>query len=107
MGLVKQICVSSNQATSGFNKPYIKLLSVSNANGFRARIEIDVEDKDGKVARKAITVKPGADLFALSGNREIYEDYAISGIDCTPGMEQIELSNTEVIPVSYTHLAVG
>ena len=35
MGLVKQICVSSNQATSGFNKPYIKLLSVSNANGSR------------------------------------------------------------------------
>lgn len=104
MGLVKQICVSSNQATSGFNKPYIKLLSVSNANGFRARIEIDVEDKDGKVARKAITVKPGADLFALSGNREIYEDYAISGIDCTPGMEQIELSNTEVIPL---HRAIG
>ena len=33
---------------------------------FAARIEIDVEDKDGKVARKAITVKPGADLFALS-----------------------------------------
>jgi type III restriction enzyme len=27
MGLVKQICVSSNQVAHGFNKPYIKLLS--------------------------------------------------------------------------------
>ena len=51
MGLVKQICVSSNQSAGGFNKPYIKLLSVSNEDGFRARLEIDVQGKDGKVSR--------------------------------------------------------
>ena len=97
MGLVKQICVSSNQAAGGFNRPYVKLLSVSNDNGFKARLEIDVAGKDGKVSRKTVTVKPGADLYKLSGNRGIYEGYAVSGIDCTPGMEQIELSNTDVI----------
>lgn len=97
MGLVKQICVSSNQTASGFNKPYIKLLSVSNENGFKAKIELDIAGKDGKVSRKAITVKPGADLYKLSGSRDLYEGYALSGIDCTPGMEQIELSNTDVI----------
>ncbi|MCY9664889.1 DEAD/DEAH box helicase family protein [Paenibacillus alginolyticus] len=75
MGLVKQICVSSNQVVGGFNRPYIRLLSVSNDNGFRARIELDIEGKDGKMSRKAVTVKPGADLFALSGNRELYEGY--------------------------------
>lgn len=97
MGLVKQICVSSNQTAGGYNMPYVKLLSVSNDDGFRARIEIDAAGKDGKVSRRAVTVKPGTDLHKLSGNRGIYEGYAISGIDCTPGMEQIELSNTEVV----------
>ncbi len=81
MGLVKQICVSSNQAAGGFNRPYVKLLSVSNDNGFKARLEIDVAGKDGKVSRKTVTVKPGADLYKLSGNRGIYEGYAVSGID--------------------------
>lgn len=94
-GLVKQICVSSNQVAGGYNKPYVRLLSVSNENGFRARVEIDIKGKDGRVARKTIQVKPGADLFKLSGERELYEGYAIEGIDCTPGMEQIEFSNTE------------
>ncbi|MCM1135795.1 MAG: DEAD/DEAH box helicase family protein [Clostridium sp.] len=97
MGLVKQICVSSNQAMGGFNKSYIKLLSVSNEDGFRARVEIDVAGKNGKVSRKALTVKPGADLCKLSGGRDLYEGYVVSGIDCTPGMEQIELSNTNVV----------
>jgi len=27
----------------------------------------------------------------------LYDGYAINGIDCTPGMEQVELSNTEVV----------
>lgn len=97
MGLVKQICVSSNQAAGGYNRPYVKLLSVSNENGFKARLEIDAAGKNGKVSRKAVTVRPGADLHKLSGSRRIYEGYAVSGIDCTPGMEQIELSNTDVV----------
>ena len=101
MGLVKQICVSSNQAAGGFNRPYVKLLSVSHEDGFKARLEIDAQGKDGKVSRKAVTVKPGADLHKLSGNRGIYEGYAVSGIDCTPGMEQIELSNTDVIRLGH------
>lgn len=101
MGLVKQICVSSNQAAGGFNRPYIKLLSVSHEDGFKARLEIDVAGKDGKVSRKTVTVKPGADLYKLSGSRSLYEGYAVSGIDCTPGMEQIELSNTDVVQLGH------
>lgn len=96
-GLVKQICVSSNQIAGSYNKPYVCLLAVSNENGFRARVEIDVKGKNGRVARKSIQVKPGADLFKLSGERELYEGYVIVGIDCTPGMEQVEFSNTEVV----------
>ena len=40
MGLVKQICVSSNEVANDFNKPYVKLLSVSNENGFKAKLSL-------------------------------------------------------------------
>ncbi len=97
MGLVKQICVSSVSAENDFNKPYIRLLEVSQKDGFKAKVQIDVKAKDGKVARKTVTVKPNSDLYVLSGEREFYDGYTIAGIDCTPGSECIEFSNTEVL----------
>lgn len=102
MGLVKQICVSSSSVANDFNKPYIHLKSVSNDNGFSAKIEIDIENKSGKVERKTITVKPNDSLFMLSGKRELYEDYVIAGIDCTKGAECIEFSNSEVLQLGKT-----
>ena len=97
MGLVKQIAVSSNQVSGGFNQPYVRLLSVSNEKGFRARIELDIRNKSGIVQRKSLTVKPGDDLYLLSGQRELYEGYTVAGIDCTPGYEHIEFGNTEEV----------
>lgn len=97
MGLVKQISVSSNQISGGFNQAYVKLISVSNENGFRAKVEIDVKGKTGAVTRKIITVKPGDDLFLLSGERDLYEGYTVAGIDCTPEYEHIEFGNTEEV----------
>ena len=97
MGLVKQISVSSNQVAGGFNQPYVKLLSVSSDKGFKAKIEIDVKNKDGVVARKTVQVKPGDDLYLVSGERDLYEGYTIAGIDCTPDWEHIEFGNTEEV----------
>ena len=97
MGLVKQIAVSSNQVSGGFNQPYVRLLSASNEKGFRARIELDIRNKSGIVQRKSVTVKPGDDLYLLSGQRELYEGYTVAGIDCTPGYEHIEFGNTEEV----------
>ena len=97
MGLVKQISVSSNQVYAGFNQAYVRLLSVSNDKGFRAKAEIDVKGKTGVVARKTVTLKPGDDLFLLSGQRELYEGYTVMGIDCTPGYEHIEFGNTQEV----------
>lgn len=97
MGLVKQIAVSSNQVAGGFNQPYVRLVSVSNDKEFRAKIEIDVKGKDGVVTRKTVTVKPGDDLFILSGERDLYEGYSVAGIDCTPDYEHIEFGNTEEV----------
>ncbi len=97
MGLVKQICVSSNTVIDGFNKPYIKLVSLSNDSGFKAKMEMDVAGKDGAVNRKTVTVKMNDDLWHLSGKRDLYEGYVVSGIDCTPGFEGIEFANTETV----------
>ena len=97
MGLVKQICVSSNTIEGGFNKPYVRLLSVKQEGGFQAKVELDALGKNGKVSRKTLTVKPGSDLYLLSGKRKLYEGYVISGIDCTPGWEAIEFANTETL----------
>ncbi len=97
MGLVKQIAVSSNQIAGGFNQAYVRLLSVSNDKGFKARVELDVKGKTGAVTRKAVTVKPGDDLFLLSGQRGLYEGYTVVGIDCTPDFEHIEFGNTQEV----------
>ena len=97
MGLVKQIAVSSNQVAGGFNQAYVRLLSVSNDKGFKARVELDVKGKTGAVTRKAMTVKPGDDLFLLSGQRDLYEGYTVAGIDCTPDFEHIEFGNTQEV----------
>ncbi len=97
MGLVKQICVISNSIINDSNKPYIALKSVSATNGFTAKIEMDIEDKSGKVSRKTITVKPNDDLYVLSGHRQLYEEYVVSGIDCTSGYECVEFANSECV----------
>lgn len=102
MGLVKQICVVSNSVINDSNKPYIALKSVSNSGGFSAKVEIDVEGKDGKVSRKTITVKPGDDLYLKSGHRQLYEGYVVAGIDCTSGYECIEFSNAECLNLDKT-----
>ncbi|MCL2190229.1 MAG: DEAD/DEAH box helicase family protein [Defluviitaleaceae bacterium] len=101
-GLVKQIVVSSNAVDNAHNKPYIALKSVSRDGGFKAKIEIDVLGKGGAVTRKTITAKHGDDLFTLSGNRDLYEGYQLTGIDIATGREFIEFSNTETLELGKT-----
>lgn len=97
MGLVKQICVSSSSVANDFNKPYIHLKSVSNNNGFSAKIEMDVLTAGSKVERKTLTVKQNDDLFVLSGGRELYRNYVVENIDCLKDYECVEFSNSEVV----------
>ncbi len=72
---------------------YVWLLSVTQDKSFRARVEIDVGGKTGPVARKALTIKQGDDLFLLSGHRDLYEGYTVAEIDCTSGFEHVEFGN--------------
>lgn len=97
LGLVKQICVASNSISNDFNKPYIYLKSVSNKNGFSAKVEIDVQNKDGIVSRATKTIHSSADLYKLSGERDLYRGYVVEGINCTEGSECIEFTNSEIL----------
>ena len=99
--LVKQIEVSSIKTTDNYNKPYIKVISVSNKNGFKANIELDIKTASG-VKRTTKTVKLDDDLFDISGEREIYQGYVLSNIDCSPGYEDIEFTNGTVLELGQT-----
>ncbi len=99
-GLVKQISVFSNYIEFDYNRPYIKLLSVDNSNGFKAQVEIDVANSKGEVKRIKKTVKQDSNIYALSGERELYDGYIVSGIDCTEGSELLEFSNGDIITLS-------
>ena len=88
--LVKQIEVASAAVEGGFNKPYVKLLSVSNKRGvISAKVELDVQTAHS-VARKEMTVLDGDNLEMTTG-REIYHDCRIGEIRVTKGDEFLEL----------------
>ena len=101
-GLVKQISVSSIMAMDDFNQPYIRLIGVDSANGFKARIELDIQNKSGKITRAAKTAQLSSDLFLFSGEREMYRGWTITDIDCTPGLEKIELSGTHALALGQS-----
>jgi type III restriction enzyme len=87
--LVKKIEVISIRSEESFNKPYIKLVEVGER---KAKIEIDIEDRNGKVSRKTKLVKMGDDLYDHSGERSVYRNYIIEDINWGSGSECIEVS---------------
>ena len=91
--LVKQIEVASVQVKDGHNKAYIKLLDVDNRNGFRAKVEVDIQQA-GNTKRKAVWVKPGTDLMEAT-KRSIYDGYVINDIYCAEGSEYIDFTSNE------------
>lgn len=91
--LVKQIEVAHINVRDGHNKAYIKLLSTSSTkSGISAKIEMDVM-QTGKVKRVTKTVKTNADLYELSGGRDVYEGYVINDIYCEKGHEYIDFTS--------------
>jgi type III restriction enzyme len=82
--LVKQIEVASLTVESGHNKPYVKLFSVDNRKGIKAKVELDVQ-KSGRTDRKAVWVRANADLQQETA-RELYANYMIGEIS-TRGIE--------------------
>lgn len=88
--LVKQIEVASATVEDAHNKPYVRLLSVSNKRGvISAKVELDVETASG-VRRKEVTVQDGDDLEQTTG-RAVYAGCRIGEIRVAKGDEFMEL----------------
>ena len=88
--LVKQIEVAAASVEGGFNKPYVRLLSVSNKRGaITAKVELDIQAGSG-VARREVTVKDG-DLLEMTTQRAVYQDFRVGEIRVAKGTEFIEL----------------
>jgi type III restriction enzyme len=88
--LVKQIEVASATVEHAHNKPYVRLVSVSNKrNVISARIEVDTEAASG-VKRREVAVQDGDNLEQTTG-RAIYADCRIGTIRVEKGNEYMEL----------------
>lgn len=88
--LVKQIEVASMTVDGAHNKPYVRIVSVSNRRGaITAKIEVDVQTAGG-ARRLEKVVQDGDDLEQLT-ERALYKDIRIGEIRTARGDELVEL----------------
>lgn len=88
--LVKQIEVASATVEDAHNRPYVRLVSVSNRRGsISARVELDVQAA-GSVQRREVTVQDGDNLEQTTG-RALYADCRVGEIRVERGNEFMEL----------------
>ena len=95
--LVKQIEVASITIQDSHNKPFIRLVSVSNRqNRFTAKVEVDMRMRNGNVQRKTKTIKPGDDLEEVT-KRDVYEGFIVDNIYCEKGNEYISFTSRDEV----------
>lgn len=100
--LVKQIEVAAATVQGGNNKPYVRVVSVSNKRGvISAKLELDVETLAG-VHRQEVMVQDGDDL-AQTTHRAMYADHRIGEIKTAKGDEFVELR----YPGGEKYLSIG
>lgn len=88
--LVKQIEVAAATVLSGNNKPYVRVVSVSNKKSIPfARVELDVETLAG-VHRQEVIAQDGDDLEQTT-HRAMYADHRIGEIKTAKGEAFVEL----------------
>lgn len=100
--LVKQIEVASITNDEVSAKPYIKLISVSDKDGYSCQLEITRKKKDGSYYRGKVTGRLGDDLWELSNQVGYYENqnFIIHDIDSFEGEESVLFQEG-------THLTLG
>lgn len=94
--LVKQISVNSISTDDNVNTPYIKLISVSDKNGYSAKVEVNAKNNSGVVSKKIISLKIEDNLKDYT-NLEYYDRYILDDIDTTPGGEYIQFTNNDIL----------
>lgn len=101
--LVKQIEVAAATVEGAGNKPFVKLVSVSNKRGaITAKVELDMENRAGTVQRQEVQVQDGDDLQQTT-RRAMYADVRVGTIRTAKGDEFIELH----IPGNQLYLRPG
>lgn len=91
--LVKQIVVASATADSAANDAFVRVEKVDYKPAIKAKLRIHVQGPDGP-KEKSVTVKKGADLFALSNERACYQNgFEVESIWAEPGMEHVRFAN--------------
>lgn len=103
--LVKHIEVASITSNDASTKPYVKLVSVSDKNGYSCRLEIYLNNKKtGVIDKKTVTAKTRDDLWELSNEVDYYKNcgYIIDNIDCFEGEESVSFSNGEIVHIGET-----
>ncbi len=81
--LVKQIEVSSVIEEENFNIPYVALESIkATKNSISAKASIDISDGT-TTKRKSVKLEGNSDLYALSGERELYQGYTVEEINAS------------------------
>jgi len=91
--LVKQIVVASAIADGGANDAFVRVEQIDYKTGIKAKLRIHVQTPDGP-KEKAVTVKNGADLFALSNERASYrQGFEIAEINAEPGSEYLRFTS--------------
>ena len=99
--LVKQIEVAAATIEDAFNKPYVRLLEVTNKKGISAKVELHVQTATG-AKPQVLTVNDGDDLEQLT-KRAVYADFRIGEINTAKGEEFMELR----YPGGEVYLALG
>jgi type III restriction enzyme len=91
--LVKQIVVASAVAEGAANDAFVHVEQIDNKKGIKAKLRIHMQTAGGP-KEKAVTVKNGADLFALSNERSHYaQGFSIAEINAEPGNEFVRFNN--------------
>ncbi|HZK67243.1 MAG TPA: DEAD/DEAH box helicase family protein, partial [Chloroflexota bacterium] len=97
--LVKQIVVASSVAEGAANDAFVRVDRIDYKPSIRARLRIQVQSLEGP-REKSVTVKSGADLFALSGERADYaQGYSVAEINAEPGSEYVRFNNGRTLRV--------
>jgi len=92
LGLVKEINVDAIVSEGAFANTHVRLLSIDNTSGLRAKVEVDQLQATG-AARTTVTVKNEDDLYDKSNHKEQYRNgFQVTEINATPGLEYITFS---------------
>ncbi|TWT44432.1 Type III restriction enzyme, res subunit [Phycisphaerae bacterium RAS1] len=95
--LVKQIVVGSAVADGGANDAFVRVEKIDYKTGIKAKLRIHVQSSDGP-KEKSVTVKNGADLYAVSEERAAYrQGFEIAEINAEPDNEYIRFTSGRVM----------